>query len=243
MSSLSGPEARRPGRGAGIQRLRAAVPCGGWWCSRHARSGGRDLICFPKREDVKRRDRRIFLVGQFGGRKNGGRHRLERGGEVRGRRPPQAIGSGDGLYGPTRPTSRPRSAWSASAMRLPLHQSWNGESPRYAAPVPKWNSISTAGSGMVSVPVPVRVRTDGSTAPSDSGRGPSSPVFGASRGCGCRTQNQTIGQSRNRDAGQPCQYRNEEAAVHRQFSPVVTEATLTDIRAELQVITHPASAI
>jgi hypothetical protein len=31
--------------------------------------------------------------------------------------------------------------------------------------------------------------------------------------------------------------------VHRQFSSVVTEATLTDSRAELQVITHTTTAI
>jgi hypothetical protein len=58
-----------------------------------------------------------------------------------------------------------------------------------------------------------------------------------------RTQNQTIGQSRNRDAGRPCQYRNEEAPVHRQFSSGGNRSHTTDSRAELQVITHTASAI
>ena len=141
---------------------------------------------FRNAKMLGRRHRRIFLVGQFGGRKNGGRHRLERGGEVRGRRPPQAIGSGDGLHGPfgvhgrrAAHFRRGRRARCESRLRL----SWSGESPRYAAPVPKWNSISTADSGMVSVPVPVRVQRDGSTVPSDSGRGSSSPASGASPGC------------------------------------------------------------
>ena len=60
----------------GLQRVRAEIPRGTWRRGRHARPGCRHLVHFPQRGEAWRQHRQLFLVGQFGGRADGGRDRL-----------------------------------------------------------------------------------------------------------------------------------------------------------------------
>jgi hypothetical protein len=77
--------------------LRYRVGAGGAFATR---LGCCDLLCTPKRKDARRQYRKLFVVGQFGWRKNGGRHRLPRGRQFRRGHPSEAIGRRDGLHGP-----------------------------------------------------------------------------------------------------------------------------------------------
>ena len=61
-----------------LQRLRAEVPGRRWRRRRHARSGRGDLLCLSKCQGAWGREPGLFVVGQFGWRQDGGRHRLAR---------------------------------------------------------------------------------------------------------------------------------------------------------------------